>query len=507
VPDETILRPYVTNLDRPVFALRNLPEEVVAVLFAYYSRSREGLRDNLLRLLEGGEVAVEGAACEDDDEATLLAAREKAKAFHEKWVVGYGHSSVAEHAVVHLAIEEVSILASKVIEDARLASFTEKSTRYVVFDETKYYTPPALSEGPMADVYAGACRHLLGTYARLMDETVERVRERRPRGEKQTERGWNTACKAAACDVLRYILPASTRTNIGMTANARTLEHLLAKLASHPLEECRELSATLKEEARRVAPTLIKYADRNAYLAETPSALSAIAREEIPATGGEPDGPQVRLLSGPAEADIELVTALLYEHSLAPWCKVRERAAAMSPERRAGIVREAAASVEDGGRRGKFDQPIRALEHLYYTFEVLVDFGAFRDIQRHRMATQTRQRLSTAWGYSTPPEIAEFGLDAAFTECMERSAEAYETLAASHPEEAQYVLPLAWRMRVLFTWNLRELHHFISLRSGKQGHASYRRVAQDVWRALAARDPLMAEHIRVDMKDYGLARE
>jgi thymidylate synthase ThyX len=178
----------------------------------------------------------------------------------------------------------------------------------------------------------------------------------------------------------------------------------------------------------------------------------------------------------------------------------------MSSDEREKIIHAALASPEDGGQRGKWDQPLRALEHLYYTFEILVDFGAFRDIQRHRMATQTRQRLTTAWGYSTPPEIAEFGLSDTFDECMERAAQAYDRIALEMPEEAQYVLPLAYRTRVLFTWNLRELHHFISLRSGKQGHAAYRRIAQDVWRALSAEHPLMAGFIRVDLNDYSLAR-
>lgn len=500
---------YVTNPDRPVFALRNLPEEVVAVLFAYYSRSPDKLRDNLRRLLADGDVAVSAGTGEGSDEAALLAAREKARAFHEKWVVGYGHGSVAEHAVVHLALEDVSILASKVVEDARLASYTEKSTRYVVFREGAWHTPSVLATGDLGLRYAETCRHLMETYSRLMEPVIEQVKARRPRKEKQTERGWNAACKAAACDILRYLLPAATPTNIGLTANARTIEHLITKLLSDPLEECNRLGEDIKREAGHIAPTLIKYADRSEYVVETRHVLEEAAarvRPSIPASQW-PSDRAVRLIHAPTEPDIELVTDLLYPYAGTDWQALRDLVEAMPFVDRALILQDALRTEEKGGRRGRFDLVPRALEHLVYTFEILVDFGAFRDIQRHRMATQTRQPLTDEWGYVTPPEIVEFGLEETYKECMARAAETYRAIAAEHPHEASYVLPLAYRIRVLFTWNLRELHHFISLRSSRQGHASYRKIAQDTWKALHAVHPLMADFIRVDMKDYDLARE
>src|SRR3954471_22977610 len=134
--------PYVSSLTDDVFALSGLPEEVIAVLFAYYSRSRDDLRTNLARLLADQELGVGGDAARP----ALALATEKARAFHEKWVVGYGHASVAEHAVVHLAIENVSIVVSKHIEDLRLASYTEKSTRYVLWDEDSFHRLPELGD-------------------------------------------------------------------------------------------------------------------------------------------------------------------------------------------------------------------------------------------------------------------------------------------------------------------------------------------------------------------------
>ncbi len=500
-PEEAaILTPYVTNVDRPIFALCNLPEEVVAVLFAYYSRSRESLRRNLLKLIQEKDLdmaeRLEWAATDKDE---LALARQKAKEFHEKWVVGYGHASVAEHAVAHLAIEDVSIVASKIIEDTRLASYTEKSTRYVVFDRDKFYRVPSLLASRHARLYEDTCGYLLETYTRLTEPVVAAVKGETPRGDKQTERGYETACKAKGCDILRYVLPAATLTNIGLTINGRLLEHLITKLLSHPMEESREIGALLKAEGRKIIPTLLKYADFNAYMAETRQAMEGIASAQFAGWVPE-DAPDVALVRSPEDAEDQLVAAVLYGYTAHPMRQVQERVCKLSREEKEGIIDEYLK------RRGKHDQPLRALEHLTYTFDILVDFGAFRDIQRHRMATQTPQELGPIHGYSTPPEIARFGLSAAYEECMTRAREAYRVIAADFPGEAQYVLPLAFRKRVLFTWNLREIHHFVELRSAKQGHVSYRHIAQQVFKELERVHPLLAKYIRVDLEDYALAR-
>lgn len=495
-----LLGPYVTNVDRPIFALRNLPEEVVAVLFAYYSRSRDSLRQNLLRLIQDRELDLtERLAWSGADRDELAAARRKAREFHEKWVVGYGHASVAEHAVAHLALEDVSIVASKLVEDTRLASFTEKSTRYVQFDPEKFYREPALMRSGHASRYEGTCRRLLETYTRLTEPVVQAIRRELPRTEGQSERGHQAACRAQACDILRYLLPAATLTNIGMTINGRLLEHLIRKLLSHPLAEAQTVGAALKAEGRQIIPTLIKYADRNAYQAETRAVIEGEAERIF--TGVSPGAAQpVSLVRWPADGEVELAAAILYGAAAHPWQQVRARVAALTGDERARVIDEYLK------RRGPHDQPLRALEHLTYTFDILVDFGAFRDIQRHRLVTQTPQESTAVHGYSTPPEIDRYGLSGAYAECMEQAGEAYEALRAECPREAPYILPLAFRKRVLFTWNLRELTHFVELRSARQGHASYRQIAQQVFRELERVQPLLARYIRVDLAEYGLAR-
>ncbi len=498
---QAILASYVTNLDRPVFALQHLPEEVVAVLFAYYSRSRDSLRRNLLKLITEGDLDLVGQHAVRHSEPTDLAhARDKARQFHEKWVVGYGHASVAEHAVVHLAIEDVSIIASKVIEDMRLASYTEKSTRYVEFDPTRYYPLPDLEGTSASTLYHDTVQFLFTTYTTLMPQVIDAIKTVLPRTPKQTERGYHTACRAKALDLLRYLLPAGTLTNLGMTINGRALEHLLTKMLSHPLQEIQRLGAMLKAEALLIMPTLLKYAQYNAYIAETEAAMwstsGGLFDHEAPQ-----DTASVTLVRAPEDdAEAQLVAAILYGYSRHTWSQILAHVQALSDIQKAEIIDDYLR------RRGPHDQPLRALEHLTYTFEILVDYGAYRDIHRHRMATQTRQLPSPEHGYSMPEELEQYGFGEVFKTCMEQAATAYRELATEHPHLAQYLLPLAYRCRVLITWNLREIHHFVQLRSAKQGHTSYRRVAQEVYHLLADVHPLLARYIRVDLQDYALGR-
>ncbi len=496
-----LLRPYVSNIERPVFILRNLPEEVIAVLFAYYSRSSDSLRRNLLRLIQNKDVDLEsGRQWTEPEGQELAAAREKARKFHEKWVVGYGHASVAEHAVAHIAIEEVSILASKAVEDMRLASFTEKSTRYVVFDEDHFYTPAEIRDSAFAAEYDQVLRHLFRTYLSLMEAVTEQIRTAMPRRAEMSGERYRAAVRAKACDILRYLLPAATRTNLGMTINGRALEHLLTKMFSSPLREVRDLAALVKSEAHTVIPTLIKYADYNPYIAETRQQFERLARELLPAPQRQAEENHVRLVDYPHDAEARLVAAILFGFSRHGYEAVRARVQQMSRQEQERVIDDYLR------RRGPHDQPLRALETLTYTFDVLIDFGAYRDIQRHRIATQIVQPLSTTYGYSTPEEVVRFGHQHVYDQAMEMAMGLYERMAEALPHEAEYVLPLAFRRRLLLTCNLRELHHLISLRSSKEGHVSYRRIAQQLFREVEKVHPFLARYIRVDLQEYPMAR-
>ncbi len=501
---------FFTNTDQSVFALQNLPEEVVAYLFARYSRSRLSLRDDLRSMIEAEDLGALIGTGSTDNSSGTVGLQEKARAFAEKYVLGYGHSSVAEHGMVHLALEDISILASKLIEDARLASFTEKSTRYVAFDPSKVYYPPAVMAHPvLAAEYRAAVRGLLDAYTGWTEDVVAQVKARTPRGEKQSERGYDAASRATAFDLLRYLLPAATHTNVGLTLNARTLEHLVTKLLSQPLEEGRTLGLRIKEEAQHVVPTLLKYADFNAYRAETGAAIEALAQALLPSASSETDHPArreakngVSLVFSDPDAEDRLVAAILYGAASLPMDALLARVKTLPQADKERVVDEYLS------HRGKHDAPGRAFERLSCTVEMTLDYGAFRDVQRHRMATQTTQALSPALGFEKPIALEEFGYGPRYNALLAQSADTYWRLCeAGLAHEAAYVLPLATRIRVLFTWNLREVAHFVELRSARQGHPSYRKIAQEVYYAVAEAYPLIARYLRPNLNTYALTRE
>jgi thymidylate synthase ThyX len=455
-----------------IYSLNDLTPEVRAVTFAKCSRSPESF-----------------------DEIAKELTEQKSAEFHEKWVVGYGHSSVAEHAVLSIAIENVSILATKVIEDNRLASYTEKSTRYQIFDRERCYKPRKIMDSPLGKLYEETANYLFDTYNELINPVSDYIKKITPQGE-MAAKLYENVCKGKVCDIVRYLLPVATLTNLGMTINARNLEWAITKLLSQPLDEMQEIGQQIKSIAIGVTPTLIKHADSSLFIIETNNALQKIA-DEILQERPKPTEPVV-LVEYDKDAENKLVTALLYRYSALPYSEIKEKVSKIDQTEKEKIIDEALR------RREKYDRPLREFEHIYFTFDILIDYGAFRDIQRHRMCTQTNQAVATIHGYDTPKEIIELNLKNKFTSCMEKAEAAYKTIKKEFPEEAQYIVPLAYKKRTLITMNLRELHHFIKLRSGKAGHISYRRIAQQVWDKLNEVYPLLAKYIAVDKSDETL---
>ncbi len=456
---------------REIYTLENLSPEVKAVCFAKCSRSPESFRNIAEELTE-----------------------EKSQKFHERWVVGYGHGSVAEHAILSIAMENVSILATKIIEDNRLASFTEKSTRYQVFDKNRYYKPKKIMDSELGKIYEEAADNLFAVYGELTAPMIEYMKKKFPKSEDMKDALYENVSKARACDEIRYLLPTATLTNLGMTANARVWEHAIRKFLTHSLDEIKEIGEECKKVGLEVTPTLIKYADYNEYLAETDKKLSEISKE-IENDEKPLNSEAVKIVDFDRDAENKLVTVLLYKNSTLPYTQIYNKVASMDDDKKAEIIDEAMK------KRGPHDQPLRELEHIYYTFDILMDYGAFRDVQRHRICTQTNQKITITHGYDTPEAIVDAGYGDKFKNAIEKAASAYEKIYKKFPEEAQYIVPLAFRKRVLFTWNLRELHHFIPLRSSKAGHWSYRHIAQMCYDKIREIHPLLAKYIRVNKDD------
>lgn len=458
MPDKNIRRIYLMD---------ELPPEVVAVAFAKTSRSPEAF----------------------DQIAADLTETASAK-FHEKWVVGYGHASVAEHAVLSLAVENVSILAAKAIEDNRLASYTEKSTRYQVYDPERVYRPENVMADPeLGPVYTSLVEQLLQTYIEWSGKALTHLKQQNPLPEGKSERLWESRLRSQACDSIRYLLPTATLTNLGWTVNARALAFAIRKLGASELPEYRQIAGELYNAAKEKVPTLLKYCDPDLSRVTAAHAVrEAVAPRvaDVPRSRGVLP-PEVNILRAAPDAVDTLCAALAYPTVSGDWSHLTASMRRWNEEQKLDVIRQAVAPL------GPYDALPRAFEHLHYLVEITIDYGAWRDVQRHRMATQTAQELTPDLGFTVPVLIEELGLSGAFSELIAQSAAAYDRIAARYPAEAAYALMLAFRKRSLFDWNLREVFHFVRLRGTAKGHAAYRRVAVDLWRALVHQQPWLGQ--------------
>ncbi|MDE2860008.1 MAG: FAD-dependent thymidylate synthase [Chloroflexota bacterium] len=457
------------DLSRRIYPLdpRELTEEQLAVAFAMTSRNPQPF-----------------------DEIARQVTEERAADFHERWVLNYGHASVAEHAVLHMAVENISRLACDTLEDNRLASYTEKSSRYQVLGQGHYHVPSELDENPpMRDVYVGACDALFAAYEETVDGLMAHLREVTPRGESERDGAYNLRLRRVATDAARFLLPASTLTNVGVTLNARSMEHAVRKLLSSQLAEEREVGEALKEKGREITPTLIKYADRNEYIALTRQAQEALAmpRED----GAGMDDCRAELVHCDPQAEQKLVAALLYRFSPMPYAEVWERVERMDRPQMEAAIHEAL------DRLGPHDVPLRELEVVDYTFDLVMDYGAYREFKRHRMQTYLPQPATVDLGYIVPEIVVEAGLERRFRDAMDAAAEGYHRIAEVSPDVAAYLVTHAHLRRVLSKLNLRECYHLFKLRTSPQAHFTLRRVMQQALDLARERHPLLFRYLRL----------
>ncbi len=449
--------------------------EVIAVAFAKTSRSPEPF-----------DVIAEGL-----NEAS--SAR-----FHEKWVIGYGHASVAEHAVLHLAVEGLSRLATEVLQSGRLASYTEKSSRYQPFGPEDFVTPPELlaEEGLLAE-YRATVQHLYAAYHRCMQQAREVVAARWPRREEESPRAWESRIRSKYADVCRFLLPAAAQTNVGMTVNARALAHLLRKMLSHPLAEVRQVGRKMQEVALAEVPTLVRYVAPVPYWQQAASRLTQAAQ-------GLPEGnaePWCRLVHYDPEGETRVLAAALYRFGSADYAACVDHVAGLDASGRRALAEALL------GNMGEHDIPLRELEYTAYTFDVVMDQGAYYEFKRHRMMSQTPQRLTTRLGYAVPRLIVEAGLEADYRQAMERAAETYARLAAWNEEVAAYVVPNGFRRRVLAQFNLREAYHFLALRAAPKAHFSIRRVALRMAEEIRRVHPALSAYVRLPEEDWRVVEQ
>ena len=526
------LAPLFTNLDRDVFGLK-LPQEVAGALFSRYSRTTRSLRrvfwdeflnnqdlslDEILAAHPGGEKSESGML-------------ERARKFYDRVLVGYGDDSVAQLGGAHIACENISNVAAKILEDARIGiAPLEKSTRYVRFDlknaegEYAFSREPRLMQSAHAADYLKVMNLLFESYSAQMEPMMEHVRTRLPISEVEfrhpqtgeplshremtrdpdlkawAEKAYRSTVRTHACDVLRAYLPASTLTHVGFFGVGQAFEHLLNKLYSHELTEARTLASAIHQELNQLIPSFVKRAKLNPYLRETWRSVRALVRQEVrsPIEITDP----VVLVDYEADAEEKIVAAILYPHTRHPLAQLRKQVAQMSFEQRQKIM-----DASLGQRAHRRDKPGRALEHVYYTFDLLGNLGLYRDLHRHRILTQERQDFSVVHGYDTPREIVEAGFQSTYTRCMEAAAQLYHQVYPTMPLEAQYIVPMAFRVRWGVKLNLREAVHIGELRTMPQGHPDYRKIVQEMWRKIEMVHPTLAHCARfIDWKTYRLGR-
>ena len=514
--ESAILSQFCTNLDSDVFALINLPEAVKGALFSRYSRSPKSLRrlllDEFILNPEAGfnEIVGEGAR---RGESQLVAIK-KAEEFYDRVLVGYGDDSVAELGGAHLACENISNLITKAMQDSRIGiSPLEKSTRYVYFDQKTngkyaYLREEKIMQSKFADEYMRVCDLLFCTYSSLIPEMAKIEQEKFPQQEGTSERAYSSTIRAKVCDILRGILPASTLTNAGFFGNGRAFEYLLVKMYANPLSESRTVAAKVNVELAKVIPSFVKRADdkygkeAQEYLSSNRNAIASMASKYGALAEAKKDESETTLIDFNEDAEERIVATILFPHLHAEMGEVKALVASMDNTEKEGIMR-----AYMGGRKNRRQKPGRAFESADYTFCVTGNFGMYRDLHRHRMLTQERQLLTTKHGFDMPQELVDTGFEGNVKEAVAAADLLYSKMAPEFPYEAQYMAPLGCRMRWYIKMNLREAYHFCELRSMRQGHADYRKVAQDMQKLISKVHPLLASGMSfVDFGTYDLER-
>ncbi len=507
VPENPAMNPKSVDEGTEVFAVHGADPEVLAYAMAKYSRSSLSMKQSLRELNS-----------------------QRAEQFLNTFYFQYGHRSIADLAHIALAIEKLSLLAAIVLVDEQRWDGQERSTRYQNFAKGNWYTPDFGANLLARESYRSAIEALFAEYHATSQAMLEYFKSRTPRPEEMKPEAYERTLKARAFDVARYLLPLATNTSLGQIVNARTLESQVSRLLSDPHEEVRRLGEKLREASSgaawnvqgaemvelqreiaavdpalgerarelmtrevKVAPTLVKYAAPNEYAMATRRELDQAARELM---GGAPikDAPVVDLVEGKESLEVEIAATLLYGACHYSYRQIRDHVAALSEVRRDEIV--------DLGlrHRGRHDELLRefaAGQRL--RFDILMDIGGFRDMHRHRKCTQILQSFTDLHGYDFPEFLEEAGFGDGYRAAVESAHGTYEDLKVSGADEgaARYVLPLGTRVRALFKMDFAEALYISELRSTPQGHFSYRRVAWEMYQAVARQHPSLARYFRV----------
>jgi thymidylate synthase ThyX len=442
---------------------KNLSPETIAVAFAKTSRSPKSF----------------------DEIASELSDQQSAN-FHERWVVGYGHSSVAEHAVLHIAVENISRLAIECLESNRLASYTEKSSRYQIWDEDHFFTPNELKGTDVESLYVDTCKYLFNNYLEAVRITTDYLAKEILQKTDESERGYVNRINACSADVCRYYLPASSLANVGVSINARALEHAIRKMLSHPLIEVKKIGQEIKKVSIENVPTLVKHADENRYLTRIENDTTTLFGNHI--TKKISDMDWFNCIDFDMDGEKQILSSLLYKFSNLSYQEAYEHISKLAPDQ----LGQAADTLL--GNLDQYDIPIREMEYANIKIDMVIDQGAYFEFKRHRMMTQTVSSFTPELGFAIPKVIENAGLLENFTRVMEKANEAFYKIQNVNYHTAPYILPNAYNRRVLFKMNLRTALHLLKLRTAPNAHFAIRRPAQRIAEEIRSKFPLFAKY-------------
>ena len=512
--EQAVLNRFFTNTDRPVFALINLPEVVKGALYARYSRSPKSLRRLFLdEFYNQPEAGIEALSQGGSNDSALVSLK-RAEGLFDRVFSQFGDDSVAQLGGAHIACEQASNILTKILEWGRLAAYLEQSTRYMFYDQKiedqyRYLAPPEVERGPLAGEFAETMDWLFDEYSALVHTCVPFFEKQSPKQEGDSNFIYNSSIRARACDAARGLLPAATFSNVGIFASGQAYESMLIRMNSHPLEEARDYARMMLEELRKVIPSFLKRVDRpdrgvawSNYYQGNHDSMEQIASR----IGTEPrSADEVTLVEWDPDAEDKIAAAALYAHTDLTDTQLLEVVTNMSDDEKAEVIR-----AYVGDRQNRRHKPGRGMERSFYRFDILSDFGSFRDLQRHRMMTLDWQRLGLKHGYSTPPTVEEVGWTQRWDDAMGRMTEFHGSVLNQHgPDVAQYVVPFGFRLRYSMQLNTREAFHMLELRTAQQGHPDYRRVCQIMHKLIRekAGHRVIADAMSyVDHNDYDLGR-
>lgn len=506
--------PFVTNMDRSIFALKDLPQEVAAALFSRYSRAAGTLKEILGReFLKDSDLSSLIGGAEMSNISSLQAAREKADLFFKRVLAAYGDESVAELGGAHLAIENVSLLAIETLEKPRIGlSPLEKSTRYIEFDERfddnyRYFRDPKLLQSIYGHEYIQLMDKIFSEYSFLLEKMKSYFKRKFPQNPLTSDRAYQSTIRAKACDILRLCLPMSTQTNVGFFGNGRAFEYLINRLLASPLTETNQIGQIALGELEKIIPSFLRRPkeiqglELQAYLKKQLTLRRELYYQYYQESGEQSLEPAVNIIRYDVDAEVNIIAASMFSESILPLAQLKDIARRMTFAEKSLFIKKAAAD-----RKNRFEKLSRAFEAARYEIEIIGDIGVFKDFKRHRICSQERQLYSTLLGYITPKEIIGIGAEDSYRQIMKAADTLWQKVNIEFPDESEYLIPMAYLMRERLDLNLRELAYIIELRSTPAGHPSYRFIAHELYRQLQKIHPHFADLINCDFREVDLER-